>query len=179
MLPTGQLSEYSFNKLSKYALPTKSGRVFFMENIKQLEIQEIDLILGNGQKIKSGDRDLTIQKMSLGRILSFSKIAIQMNLDEDGINSENIGDIAKMQFNAVVDNAEKCAEIIAIATNKDYRNEKELGTQIVLIMDEMTPTELLSATIAIFKTADLANFMTSIFLMNGANRPTQAMKVEG
>lgn len=141
------------------------------------EKKELDLLLGNGVKIKSGDRELTVQRMNLGRILKISRIAIEMKVNDAELQSNDLSEVTKAQYNSVVDNAQKCAEIIATATNLNYKNDTEIGMLTAEILDEMTSSELLEASVSILKTADLANFMTSTFLMNG-NRITQATKVE-
>lgn len=142
------------------------------------EKKELDLLLASGTKITFGNREAQVQRMNLGRILKISRIAVDMRVNEEELNSKDLAEVTKAQYNSVVDNAQKCAEIIAIATTPDYKNDVAIGMAVSDIMENMTPEELLNASVTLLKTADLGNFMTSTFLMNG-NRITQATKVEG
>lgn len=143
------------------------------------ELQELDLLLGNGGKLNSGNRQIQLQRMNLGRILSISREAIQMHVDEEALTSQDLADITREQYQAVTRNTERCAKIVALASTPAYQNEDLIKNETARILEEMTPKELNEAFVKIIKTADLTNFITSIFLMNG-NRITrpQAREVE-
>lgn len=138
------------------------------------ELKEIHLLQGKGEDIGIG----TIQMMSLRRIIAISELAIEMKIDTQKLTSDDENEIANAQFLTVATNAERCAKIVAIAITEDFKNEALLKKQTDRVLDNLNSEELKNAFIKILKTADFSNFIISTFLMNGNQRPTQALKVE-
>lgn len=142
------------------------------------EIKEINLLLGIGEPVKIGGETFSIQKMTLSRLLRISRLTLRVDVDENGLGSENPDIKEATIYQTVVSNAEICAEIVATALVPDLKNAEDLERITEIAMDNLQPSELVQIVAMIIGKADFANFTTSTLLINGNPRPTQAEGVD-
>lgn len=145
-----------------------------MEN---LEKQELKLLTGEGYsfetKLFGKKNKWNIGKISIGKMLRLSKIFIQIKVDEEAIASEDLQVQIPAQYEAVRNNAELCAQVIATAVESRY-------PQWFLkwhFMNSLNSQEVKDLAFELLKFSDYQNFMISMALMNG-NRPTKAKPIE-
>lgn len=148
-----------------------------MDN-KQLEQEELNLLNGNGfeipVKILWFKKTFRCKKLTMGRLLMLSDVFITMDFDESAMMSEDFQEQLSAQYQSVSKNARKTVKAISICMTDNkllrYLIQREL-------LKNYTPADLLKFAQNLLKTADYANFITSIALMNG-NRPTKANPIE-
>jgi len=79
----------------------------------QLEQEEIDLLKERGFSIKTKflgkEINWQTKKMSLSRLVDLSDVYIKMQVDENAMYSDDIGDVIAEQFKSVKMNAKKAA----------------------------------------------------------------------
>lgn len=147
--------------------------------MKTQELQEIDLLLGNGAAINIGPQTFQLQRMNLGRVLAISRAALLTEINTEALESGNTEQQMAEQFAIVDRNTELQAEIIALALVSEYKDKEKVDEVKNLALEHLTSSDALSIVSQIIKTADFENFTISTFLINGNPRPTQAKKVEG
>lgn len=142
------------------------------------EKKEIDLLLNKGFEIKirvlGKTRVFHSKILSMGRLLRLSKIFIQMELDEEKLSSEKLEEQIAMQYQAVVKNADRIAEVVATCITDNRFYKWYLKKQI---LKTYTPKDILEFAQKLLKESDYAPFIASIALMNGS-RPTKANPIE-
>lgn len=147
-------------------------------NTKGQEQKEIDLLLGKGFKIKvrilGKDRIFHCRKLSMGVMLELANIFIKMELDENALSSQDFQNQIAMQYQAVVKNTEKLAQVVAVCVAKNPIKRYFIKRAV---MKQYTPKDIVEFAQNLLKESDYANFITSIALMNG-NRPTKANPIE-
>lgn len=147
-------------------------------NDKNLEQEEINLLLNKGFEIEvcvlGIKKTFKCKKMSLGRMLKLSNIFIKMEMDEELLTSGSFQEQIAMQYQAVSKNTKNVAKAMAVCFADNFLVRKFLEWYF---LKNYTPNELLEFAQNLLKTANYANFITSIALMNG-NRPTKANPIE-
>lgn len=145
---------------------------------KTQEQKEINLLLDKGFEIKvkilGFDKVFRCRKLSMGVMLELSNIFIKMELDESALSSNDFQEQIAMQYQAVVKNAEKLAQVVAVCVTKNPIKRYLIKRAV---MSQYTPKDIMEFAQNLLKESDYANFMTSIALMNG-NRPTKANPIE-
>lgn len=146
--------------------------------MKQLEQDEIDLLKERGFSIKTKFFGKEIywqtKKMSLSRLVDLSDVYIKMQVDENAMYSDDIGDVIAEQFKSVKSNAKKAAEVLSIAVSDGFFKRKLIAWHF---MRNLSPEELKNYTQKLIKQSDYQNFTLSIILMNG-NRITKPTMIE-
>ncbi|MGP1500180.1 MAG: hypothetical protein ACTTJM_00130 [Bergeyella cardium] len=144
----------------------------------QAEQEEINLLNGKGFDIKVNiwgkDRNFKCRKLSQGLLLQLSEIFITMEIDEQGLSSEDFAEQLATQYQSVYKNAKKAALVVATCITGNKLLRWYLAN---CILNTYTPQDLLDFAQKLLKTADYTAFIASIALMNG-NRPTKAMTIE-
>lgn len=144
----------------------------------QAEQEEINLLNGKGFDIKVNiwgkDRNFKCRKLSKGLLLQLSEIFITMEIDEQGLSSEDFAEQLATQYQSVYKNARKAAMVVATCITGNKLLRWYLANRI---LNTYTPQDLLDFAQKLLKTADYTAFIASIALMNG-NRPTKAMTIE-
>jgi len=144
----------------------------------QLEQEEIDLLKERGFSIKTKffgkEINWQTKKMSLSRLVDLSDVYIKMQVDENAMYSNDIGDVIAEQFKSVKMNAKKAAEALAIAVSDGFFTRKLIAWHF---LRNINPKELKEYTEKLIKQSDYQNFTVSIILMNG-NRITKPTVIE-
>ena len=147
-------------------------------NNKELEQKEINLLNGKGFEIPikffGKERVFKCKKMTLGRMLKLSEVFIQMDLDEKALGSDDFQEQIALQYQTVIKNTKKAVKVISICITDNVFFRWFLERCILKSFDS---SQLLDFAQNLLKSANYANFMTSIALMNG-NRPTRANPIE-
>ena len=147
-------------------------------NNKELEQKEINLLNGKGFeipiKIFGKERVFKCKKMTLGRMLKLSEVFIQMDLDEKALGSDDFQEQIALQYQTVIKNTKKAVKVISICITDNVFFRWFIERCILKSFDSL---QLLDFAQNLLKSANYANFMTSIALMNG-NRPTRANPIE-
>lgn len=112
--------------------------------------------------------------MSLSRLVDLSDVYIKMQVDENAMYSNDIGDVIAEQFKSVKMNAKKAAEALAIAVSNGFFTRKLVAWHF---LRNINPKELKEYTEKLIKQSDYQNFTVSIILMNG-NRITKPTVIE-
>lgn len=145
---------------------------------KTQEQKEINLLLNKGFEVKvkilGFDKVFRCRKLSMGVMLELANIFIKMELDESALSSNDFQEQIAMQYQAVVKNAEKLAQVVAVCVAK---NPVKRYLVKRAVMNQYTPKDIMEFAQNLLKESDYANFITSIALMNG-NRPTKANPIE-
>ena len=96
----------------------------------QLEQEEIDLLKERGFSIKTKffgkEINWQTKKMSLSRLVDLSDVYIKMQVDENAMYSNDIGEVIAEQFKSVKMNAKKASEALAIAVSNGFFNMLKL-----------------------------------------------------
>lgn len=149
-----------------------------MENGKELEKEELELLRGKGFEIK-----LKIlfwififhsKKMTLKRLLDLSSIFLKMEINHEALVSEDYQVRLSEQYHVVNRNAKKASEVIAICICDSWVMRKVLR---YFIMKNFTSENMLEFSHNLLKMASFSNFISSIVLIDG-NRPTKATTIE-
>lgn len=144
----------------------------------KLEQEEIDLLKERGFYIKTKflgkEINWQTKKMSLSRLVDLSDVYIKMQVDENAMYSNDIGDVIAEQFKSVKMNAKKAAEALAIAVSDGFFIRKLVAWHF---LRNINPKELKEYTEKLIKQSDYQNFTVSIILMNG-NRITKPTVIE-
>ncbi|WP_061084577.1 hypothetical protein [Chryseobacterium indologenes] len=147
-----------------------------MENI-ELEKEELELLVGEGYSFETRffGKSFTwrIGKLSMGKMLSLSKLSIKIKVDEESLSNSDLSIQLPAQYEAVRDNAGLLAEAVAIAV------ESKIPKWILKwhFLNSLNSEQIMNFSLELLKFSNYQNFMTSTVLMNG-NRPTKAMPIE-
>lgn len=145
---------------------------------KEQEQKEIDLLLGNGFEIKLNilgfEKTYKSRKLSMGVMLELANIFIKMDFDEKALSSDDFQERIASQYQSVVKNAEKVAQVVAVCVAKNPIKQYFVKRAV---MEQYTSKDIMDFAKKLLKESDYTNFITSIALMNG-NRPTKAAQIE-
>lgn len=160
------------------SLPANVGRLFLIKPNMNKEIKETDLLLGIPEVVLEthffGFRiKWKMAKMTLGRMLQLSRVYAKIQIDEEALESEDIGVQMKAQYLSVKDNTELAVKVLAISVESRWP-KWILKRHFIRSIDSI---ELQKFTYKVLQNSNFANFTMSIFLMNGS-RIMKPKKVE-
>lgn len=142
------------------------------------EQEELNLLLNKGFDVKIKflwwSKTFQTKPMVMGRMLEMANEFIKMKVDEEALSSKNISDQLSAQYTAVIANAKRVANVIAICLSDNKLYRKLIARQV---LKTFTSADLLQFTQTMIKACDYGAFIASTALMNG-NRPTKATAVE-
>lgn len=146
--------------------------------LKELEQQEIDLLLEKGLEFKTGGKTYLIRPLTGGTLLALADQFIKLDINEAEIESGEFDRVWAEQKRAARKNWKICAKIVAIAVLQSRWKIKLLGWWYARkFLWTLTSNDLLRLTGIIMKMGRLQDFCVSIVLLR-ENRITAPTTIE-